>query len=279
MRKLAIMAALASTALATPAVARDNSWYVGVEGGLMLVEDTELDYFYDDGETVVDVANGIVLDHNVGVDVDLIAGYDFGGFRVEGELGWKRASLDEARIDGTVIDDLTGVYEVDGSVRVLSAMINGLLDFGDDDGWSGYVGAGVGLAKIKHSIDVADFADESESDGAMAWQVIAGLRTAVSDNVDVGLKYRFFNTAKFKYGNETEFGELEGKFRSHSLLLSLIYNFAPPPPPPPPPPPAAATPVKVVKVAPRQFDAGSGACCARRGSGWTTGSNWPLWAR
>src|SRR6266700_5683582 len=37
------------------------------------------------------------------------------------------------------------------------------------------------------------------------------------------------------------------------LISSLV---APPPPPPPPPPPAAAPPVKVVKVIPRQFDAG-----------------------
>ena len=51
-------------------------------------------------------------------------------------------------------------------------------------------------------------------------------------------------------------------------LIPLIYTeilpktqltgflVAPPPPPPPPPPPAAA-PVKVVKVVPRQFDAGT----------------------
>ncbi len=37
-------------------------------------------------------------------------------------------------------------------------------------------------------------------------------------------------------------------------LASLLVQ--PPPPPPPPPPPAAAAPVKVVKVIPRQFDAG-----------------------
>jgi protein TonB len=53
-----------------------------------------------------------------------------------------------------------------------------------------------------------------------------------------------------------------------AVLVPLIYTetlpktqltsflVAPPPPPPPPPPPAAAAPVKVVKVAPRQFDAG-----------------------
>jgi len=53
-----------------------------------------------------------------------------------------------------------------------------------------------------------------------------------------------------------------------AVVLPLIYTevlpattlqsflVAPPPPPPPPPPPAAAPPVKVVKVIPRQFDAG-----------------------
>ena len=41
MRKLAIAMALASTGLATPAVARDNSPYVGVEGGILIVEDMD----------------------------------------------------------------------------------------------------------------------------------------------------------------------------------------------------------------------------------------------
>ena len=42
------------------------------------------------------------------------------------------------------------------------------------------------------------------------------------------------------------------------LPAATLTSFlvAPPPPPPPPPPPAAAPPPKVVKVIPRQFDAG-----------------------
>ena len=79
--------------------------------------------------------------------------------------------------------------------RVLSAMVNGMLDFGDDDGWSGYVGGGGGLASIKHDIDDSDDdIDASDSDGVFAWQVIAGVRKAISANIDLGLKYRFFNT-------------------------------------------------------------------------------------
>ena len=41
----------------------------------------------------------------------------------------------------------------------------------------------------------------------------------------------------------------------NSVCFLTSFLVAPPPPPPPPPPPAAAPPVKVIKVAPRQFDA------------------------
>ncbi|HEX5535627.1 MAG TPA: flagellar motor protein MotB, partial [Sphingobium sp.] len=39
MRKLALAAALATTALASPAFARDDAWYIGAHGGGMIVED------------------------------------------------------------------------------------------------------------------------------------------------------------------------------------------------------------------------------------------------
>jgi len=43
MRKY-LLAAASALAFASPAAALDNSWYVGVEGGAMIVEDTEFDY-------------------------------------------------------------------------------------------------------------------------------------------------------------------------------------------------------------------------------------------
>ena len=70
MRKLAIVVALASTALATPAFARNDAWYIGVEGGAMIVEDIKLDIgALNDAGTV---------DHDYGYDVDGIIGYDLG---------------------------------------------------------------------------------------------------------------------------------------------------------------------------------------------------------
>src|SRR5215217_4668338 len=49
-----------------------------------------------------------------------------------------------------------GFFDADGSSRALSGMINGLVDFGDDDSWNGYLGAGVGIASVKYKADVTD---------------------------------------------------------------------------------------------------------------------------
>jgi opacity protein-like surface antigen len=234
MRKLAIAMALASTALATPAVARDNSWYVGVEGGLMIVEDGDFDSTYMLGSITRNQA--VSFDHKVGVDLDLIGGYDFGSVRAEAEAGYKRATVD------TIDQGTKSGQEADGNVRVYSAMANLLLDFGDDDGMSGYIGGGIGLANVRYDLD---FKGDSgrDNDRSMAFQGIAGVRYPVGTNVEVGVKYRYFVAPKLNYN--LDFGSLKGSFKSHSLLASLIFNFGapavilPPPPPPPPPPPEA----------------------------------------
>ena len=83
MRKLAIAVALASTAIATPAVARDHSFYAGLEGGAMIVEDMNLNY----RDATRSIPAGYIVNFGTGYDVDAIAGYDFGVFRLEGELG------------------------------------------------------------------------------------------------------------------------------------------------------------------------------------------------
>ena len=74
-------------------------------------------------------------------------------------------------------------------------MVNALADFGDQDGWSFYAGGGIGYA----SVEALD-----ESEGALAWQLIAGARTAVSENVDLGLKYRYFRTGDLDFANDIE---------------------------------------------------------------------------
>jgi outer membrane protein OmpA-like peptidoglycan-associated protein/opacity protein-like surface antigen len=241
MRKLAIAMALSSTLLATPAFARDGAMYVGGEFGAMIVEDMDID--------VGAVDNAISLDHEYGYDGGLFIGYDFGAFRLEGEVAYKKARLDE--LQTTIRLPLEGVNfgarrEAGGSTSALSFMLNGMLDFGDDDGISGFVGGGVGMARVKANNyrnfeNATPFLDGSDS--RLAWQVFAGVRQAISDNVDVTVKYRFFNADKIRF-NAFNGGEADYRFRSHSLLGGLTFNFGGREPvivdtPPPPPPPMA----------------------------------------
>jgi outer membrane protein OmpA-like peptidoglycan-associated protein len=251
MRKLAIAMALSSTLLATPAFARDGAMYIGGEFGAMIVEDMDIDV----GAT----NNAITLNHEYGYDGGLFVGYDFGAFRLEAEAAYKKARLDDyvtslrLPLEGP---NFATTRDAGGSTSVLSFMLNGMLDFGDDDGISGFVGGGVGMARVKAN-NYRNFANATPfldgSDSKLAWQVFAGVRQAISDNIDVTVKYRFFNADKVRM---TAFNgaETDMRFRSHSLLGGLTFNFGgaePPPPPPeptpepapvPPPPPEPAPP-------------------------------------
>jgi len=235
MRKLAIAVALASTAMATPAVARDHSFYAGLEGGGMIVEDMHLGY--QDANLNIDDAYRV--NFGTGYDIDAVAGYDFGFVRLEGELAYKHAGVDSVNIIDSRIGPISGMAE-GGRTNVLSGMVNALLDFGSDDGLQGYIGGGIGLANVKLSAATGtpDTPSFSSSDSRVAMQAIAGVRYPVSQNIDVGLKYRFFNMQHGKFDGRTDGVPFvfKGNYRSSSLMLSLLYNFYTPPPPPPPPP-------------------------------------------
>ena len=109
-----LLAAVAVTAIASPAYARDGQPYAGIEGGIMFPKDQDGDVSVDftttqsvattppiAGPADFDANNAFGVDYKRGLDVDAIIGYDFGMFRLEGELGWKRAKLDKITFDVT----------------------------------------------------------------------------------------------------------------------------------------------------------------------------------
>lgn len=274
-----VIAAAAFVAFASPANAGDSGAYWGVEGGILIPRDTH--YRVESvrvqtvptgsgllGQTVTTTnatfGSGFVADYRSGADLDLIGGYDFGLFRIEGELGFKRARLRDLTASSTLVaaintPPITGVtpdsFAFGDRTTILSAMLNGLVDFEVSPGVSIYGGGGIGRARGSTF---------GERDNAFAWQLIGGASTAISSDIDIGLKYRYFRTGKMRFdtasaftgaGGSTSVSNFSsaGKFRSHSVLASLIFHFgrtsaelpAPMPvevaPPPPPPPPAMQT--------------------------------------
>ena len=247
--KRILLAAVATAAFAAPVAAEP---YVGVEAGVLIPRDrdpgSDVDRRFTGGEWV----DFLDINHGLGFDADLIAGYDFGMFRLEGEIAYKRAKHDEYQIEDLAPGPFPGggtepvvpgaEISADGRSSVLSGMVNALLDLDVSPGTSVYAGGGIGLARVSMTIDrLGDQKLHFKDTDNLAWQVIAGVRTAISENIDAGLKYRFFSAGTLKsdfFGAPPGF-DGRSSFQSHSLMASLIYNFAAAPPPPPPPPPPA----------------------------------------
>src|SRR5205085_9808886 len=127
MRKLIIAAALVSTGLASPVLARDGAAYVGLHAGV--VKPQRLDLEFTNG--AVDIANGERLSHKTGYETDAVLGYDLGRFRLEAELAYKHARLERGELAPGAIGAVllspvttTIVPTSSGKSNVLSAMVN-----------------------------------------------------------------------------------------------------------------------------------------------------------
>jgi Opacity protein and related surface antigens len=73
-------------------------------------------------------------------------------------------------------------------------MVNGLLDFGDDHSLNGFVGGGLGVARVKAQdwrINENRAGSDQRQRYGIRVQVIAGIRYPVTDQIDIGAKYRY----------------------------------------------------------------------------------------
>jgi opacity protein-like surface antigen len=256
-----LAAAATAAAIATPAFAGPDGPYVGIEGGVALPQTSDLDVILNNTSvtpnTSVVYPGGYRVRSKSGYDIDAILGYKLGLFRIEGEAGYQRAKVKSLTVSAPLLTDVgtasgTAVtaanFPVHDHIGVTKLMANALLD-GDFGGrFGGYVGGGAGRAWASYT---------GTNDSAWAYQGIAGLRYALTSNLDAGVKYEYFRTGKLNFGdafavNGTNFTtNSSGHFGSSNVLASLVYNFnsraaaepaaLPPPPPPPPPPPAPAT--------------------------------------
>lgn len=265
----ATVAFFAMSTSATAAAAADG-FYVGLDAGVTNGRPNDVDELVTfSSEPAGAVPTETIkyddvfqIEYDRGSDVTLFGGYDFGWFRVEGELGQKRVGLDE-----NVSDDITaeflgdlngrlnrppavpvpgapnhpaltiGDFQPSGSLKVRSAMLNGMFDVELFDKLTLSGGGGVGRSFAKGFDD---------TDGALAWQYQVGARYRLNEHFDLGLKYRYFNSGIIKLdhdpiaydGNPVTGGtagphtvnalvtpDIEGQFRTRSVLLSLTYNI------------------------------------------------------
>ena len=93
-------------------------------------------------------------------------------------------------------------------------MINGLIDIGPMEGFGLYAGGGAGYADIHEA---------GRSTGKLAWQAIAGAYTAVSANIDIGVKYRYFDGGRLSRTANLDFTPATATCRHRSCTGGTAF--------------------------------------------------------
>src|SRR5512138_515832 len=114
LRRTCATALLASAMIATPAMARDKTLYLGVEAGPMWANDMDIDIDTTEGEF-----DFFGLEHKLGYDAGVIFGYDAGLVRAELDLSYKRASHDKFTFD---CEGSECSADADGHTRYIAIM-------------------------------------------------------------------------------------------------------------------------------------------------------------
>ncbi len=131
--------------------------------------------------------------------------------RVEAEIGYGSVGYDSLTVSGVKFD-------VSGDADLYTGTVNAFYDFDTGTAITPYIGAGAGVASMESSnIGVAGitFQGDDSTDAMVLGEV--GLKYAVTENVSVGIAYRYNHV----FDGENDIDDNA----AHLFKLSLTYGF------------------------------------------------------
>ncbi|WP_419176464.1 outer membrane protein [Desulfosediminicola sp.] len=191
-----------------------GEWYVSGHAGAVFPDDAKFT------TSLWPVESSIEFD--TGLGIFLAAGYDFGIFRAEGELGYQKNSFDRLDYAQAWTSSLSGDQEV------TSLMINSYFEFDNSTNFTPYLTLGMGVAYVEwDDLDVHHVPDSimNFSDTVFAYQFGIGLEYAISTNFALDLRYRYFGTRDIDITDYTTWWEAETDIGNQMLCLGLRYSF------------------------------------------------------
>lgn len=188
MKTTALVAAAAVAALTSaPALAQD--WYVRGDANATF-------------ESRLDSTPRLKGDDGWGVGLALGREYD-SGFRTEAEIVHLKNDAKDALADDH---------------KTLGGFLNAYYDFNKEGALQPFVGAGVGVARVK--VNGGPYHDR---DTNFAYQLKAGLGYRLSDKLTGEVAYRYVGAPDLKFRNTP--AEAKGDFRTQAVSLGLRYRF------------------------------------------------------
>ena len=263
--KKTLMCATAAAAFASAGFMAhaEDGWYA--RGDLGWVVDGTLDH-----DAPTDVLYTLGSDSDTSEDVvlgGLGLGYGFdNGFRLETALTHRAGDLDvPVNINGGVPETIGSLIDArglnqgtevrferhqQGKLQSWDLMVNGLYDFNRDGSFQPYLGAGIGVAKVKakvsnltavqiqNGVAPQTFAANgfSDSETAAAYQALAGVGYNVTDRLTADLGYRLFYVDDLDFNGVDNLGNevvYDATYIDHAVTFGLRYALGAPAAPPP----------------------------------------------
>ena len=234
------VAALSSTALVANA---EEGWYGRADLGYGFGGQLDHDPAF---ESAGSLAGDSDVDGTYLGDLGLGFGFN-NGFRLEGVVGYRSGELDEADGVNGIPADITDVntgtvtqfsaQSPDGNAQILDFMLNGIYDFNREGSWQPYLGAGLGVAKVKAKASSLGFGTVtpttsnvlgsglangfSDTETAFAYQGLVGLGYALSERLKLDLGYRYYVVEDLDFNGRDPLGN---DFVYDSNYTCLLYT-------------------------------------------------------
>lgn len=202
--------AMLAVAPLSQAQAFDIDPYISANLQSVHVGDTFFDY------SPADV--GIEAEVEPGFGIGISAGARFFKyFRLEEEFTYRKSEIDSAvvTIGGVGLSGL-----LNGSVSSYSFMTNGYFDWENKTRFTPYIGAGLGLSKVK----MKDGLLVDDSDVVFSYQALLGVSYDFDKNHGAYLGYRYFDTNKGSYTSNVG-ADLSADYSFHAFEIGYRYTF------------------------------------------------------
>ena len=220
---------------ANPPTARAEGFYTGVQGGAILMYNTNTratepaqTFFIPANSAPVQVIPGNSASLSTRADTGWLAGA-FGGYEwpiglaLEGEFTFRQNHLNPISENG--VNVFTG-----GDVHSDAMMMNGYYRWHNPTPFTPYIGGGIGesvvvLNNLRPRFGSGDF---DGTDATFAYQAIGGISYALTRNVTLAAEYRYFAALEPSFTASTggvKDVKLSPGYKSSNALLRLSYNF------------------------------------------------------
>lgn len=209
--------------LASTAVTAQAGLYVGLNAGAHVPTDSDVTFSTDLVTEAVNTSGEGDVSWDTGWWVGGAVGYACDSFpaRIEAEVFAQNHDADESTAFG-VTGDALAILDSYG------ALINLYYDFKNSTKLTPFIGVGIGAATFEISDVTSDFRDIE--DVVIAWQVGGGVGYAVTENVSLDLKYRYYRTGDISDTVVDKLGvgdrvsqEIENS--AHTILVGIRFNL------------------------------------------------------